>query len=261
MRRTDDILPAEILEAASTEASPVIVILREMLAGSLSARMVANAVSSVAEQQLAGLEAEAGRWPTLRASKIGSEDNQRHGLSHCHKVFATLDLNPLELLGLEALGLLGLQWRVEAALQNGNAPGPILSRHVLADQAKARVCRLVGAAVSWRHMKAAYEAKVAECVALIARGNTGWRSKSVSAEQHYLLNWIQTLVQADDSSFMLPTPANRGEAFDIIREMGGSPAFRQGTDQQIILLALALIFEIRDGQMHGSAAAFERSEP
>lgn len=246
MSDESEIVPAEI--RAATFADPVSLIesLRDRLAVSSAARGVANAVATIEEQQLAVFEAEAARWPTMRAAVVGSEDNQRHSLSHCHKVFGTLDLHPLEFIGLEALGLLGLKWRVEAAAQVGDAPAPILARHVLADPNKSRICRLVGAVVSWRHMKAVYHAKVAEFDALVAAGRVRWRSKEVTADQSYLLKWIQNLIQADEPKFELPVPKNRGEAFDMIREMGGSPAFRDETDHQIIILALTLILEIKD---------------
>jgi hypothetical protein len=236
-----NIPPAEISAAAARDPAPVLARLRDILAGSSAARIVAAAVATAEEQDAALFEAEAARWPTMRASRIGSEDNQRHGLSHGHKVYGTLALNPLELVGLQSLGLLGLQWQVEAAMATGNAPAPILARMVLDDPAKARICRLVGAAVSWRHMRAAYRAKVAEFEAALATGSNSWRSKDVTGEQLYLLGRIEALLQAWEPSLALPRPDNRGDAFDIIKTFGGNPAFRDGLDSKIVEYACSLI--------------------
>jgi hypothetical protein len=169
----------------------------------------------------------------MRASQPGSPDNQRHALSFSYVVYDQLQLHPLEVLGLEALGPLGLSWKLDAAQKGGWAAGPVLTAAVLADEARARACRLIGAAVSWRYQRSAYNAQVAEFERLIAAGKVEWRTRTVTAEQKYLLMRITEIIRADNPYFEEPTPRNRGEAFDLIKALGGNPLFHDGTDAMI----------------------------
>ncbi len=137
------------------------------------------------------------------------------------------------MLGLEALGPLGLSWKLDAAQKGGWAAGPVLTAAVLADETRARACRLIGAAVSWRYQRAAYNAQVAEFDRLIAAGKVEWRSRPVTVEQKYLLMKICEIIRADDPEFVEPTPRNRGEAFDTIKALGGNPTFHDGSDEMI----------------------------
>lgn len=239
-------LPSEMIEAAMARLNPTIRLLAGKRMNSLAALMIAKGAASTDVQAAALLAAEAGRWPTMRASRIGSEDNQRHSLSHAYKIYAALDLPPLELVGLEALGLLGLKWRIEAAFEYGWKAGPLLTRQVLAEPQKARICRLTGALVTWQHMREAYTDRVACVTRLVASGQTSWRQKKVTPEQRYLLARIEELVRADDDNFRMPDVHNRGEAFDIIDSMGGNPLFHEESETMIVAKIVELIKGLDD---------------
>lgn len=197
-----------------------------------------------ARQGLAAFEAESERFPTTRAAVIGSEDNQRHALSHSYKIFGALDLQSLHVTGLDALGPLGAVWMVEAALESGFAPAPELKRRVFADRLKRKACALAGALVCWRHLREAQQQIVQNLEAKIHRGETYWRSKPATPAQIRLLQWIEQLVQAETPGFSMPPATNRGVAYDLILANGGNPQLRAERDAIIIRRLRILIHAI-----------------
>jgi hypothetical protein len=208
--------------------------------------------SDAARQGAAAFDAEASQFPSTRAAVIGSEDNQRHALSHTFKIFNGLDLPPLEVVGMDAIGPIGAAWMLEAAIAGGPAPGPELRRRVLQDPSKALACRLAGAIACWRHLRLVQEETLVRIEALIAAGNTYWRQKNATYAQLRLLNWIEELVRVEDPTFHLPPIKLRGEAYDAILAAGGNPQLRDQRDAAIVS-RLHVLLQVIELEANGRA--------
>lgn len=234
MKKLDLVPTAVTAIASSSEPDSILARLAVARLGISAVTRLATGAADRSAQEAALFEAQAKRFPTTRAAAIGTEDQQRYALSHSYKIFDSLQLNPLEVTGLEALGAMGAAWMIEAASEHGWAPGPVLRQHIFANPLKAEACRLLGSVVCWRHLKNAQLHQITEVEAKIARGENVWRSKPVTAAQSQLLNWIEELIRAEEPRFNLPWPTNRGEAFDLIRRLGGNPELHDQRDRRIV---------------------------
>jgi hypothetical protein len=230
-----DLVPPPITAVASTvDSGSVLARLAVARLGVTAVTCLATGAADRSAQEAALFEAQARRFPSTRAAATGTEDQQRYSLSHPYKIFGCLQLNPLEVMGLEASGRIGVVWMAKAGAEHGWAPGPILRQFVFADPLKAQACRLLGAVTCWRHLKNVQLQTIAEIEARIARGENAWRGKPVTAAQSRLLNWIEELIRAEEPSFDLPWPTNRGDAFDLIKRLGGNPQHHDRRDQRIV---------------------------
>lgn len=142
------------------------------------------------------------------------------------EVLNYLDLDPQEVLGLEAAGIHYALAIAEAALVAGpDATRGDLLRHILGRPGE-KDWRRSGAWVRFEAARDAYEDEVAAFLTWDAKRpaeRRRWRTRSTTLRQQWLIQLI-----ADANSLPPPTFARRGDAFDWIFARGGHPRFAGG---------------------------------
>lgn len=124
-------------------------------------------------------------------------------------------------LGFLAQSDMMLKWMAEERLARGARPFGDLLRAILADERKAEWCRRWGALIEWANRKALYDASV---TSFEASGRTGpnerWRRQPMTPEQADLVDTLCCLLREP-----APTLANKGAAYEWIKERGGNPTY------------------------------------
>jgi hypothetical protein len=159
----------------------------------------------------------AKHWDATRAAVVGSPDNQKHALAHHHTIFGTLALDPLAVVGLNALGPQALVWLAQTATRVGSKPIPHLVRDLFEDDDIRMVCRLTGGLLGWRHLRATVEAERLEFEQSAAANSGAWRSRAISPRQYWILRALKDAALGLDPEAEWVMPRNRGEAYDTIK--------------------------------------------
>lgn len=159
---------------------------------------------------------QAKRWDMTRAAIIGSQDNQKHALSHHHTVFGTLDLDPMAVTGLNGLGLQGLVW-LAAMARGGSKPIPLLMRDLFENDEIRVVCRMSGALLAWRHLQATAETERQDFEQSSVAESKVWKGRPITARQFWLIKSLKEAVLAIEPNTDWSVPRTRGDAYDLIR--------------------------------------------
>ncbi|WP_174279458.1 hypothetical protein [Sphingomonas bacterium] len=157
-----------------------------------------------------------------RRAAFNARDASCYRLGSAFEPTGGLDLDPVAVAGLMALGATGLLLLVRVALAS---PDASLAEHLRAlfRSRAGRAIRAWGVWSRWHWLRALYLHQT-EVFLNSPSGRdpkARWRAKPPTAEQTYLVTQISLDLQLQPRSF-----ATRGEAFDWIQAAGGNPRFR-----------------------------------
>lgn len=168
---------------------------------------------------LADLKREIHQYGKRRCDKEASRDNLVYYLGFGFEVNRALDLDSLAFAGLlslptEAFSSLFDPERLPARLVDA-------LRYALAQPAVKDWARAQGAWLQWKRLEAIYRREVDDFRNSDAFHRSGWRRKTITPGQHYLIGEIHRILGVP-----MPALANRGQAYEFIAGHGGNPRFR-----------------------------------
>ncbi len=183
----------------------------------LDARL--TSAQDIATAKVGELRRQARARPHRR-SGAGSADSRKYAIGGAVVLLAG-EVDATTFLGLLAQTDMMLTWLAEERLAHGSRPFGTLLAAVLADPRKAGWCRRWGAIITWSHRKALYDASVTR---FEASGRAGpherWRARDVTNDQAELVETLCTVLGKP-----VPVLADRGAAYEWIKEHGGNPAY------------------------------------
>jgi len=169
---------------------------------------------------LADLKREIGQYGKRRADVEASRDNLKYYLGFAFEVNRALDLDSLALSGL-----LSLPWEAFCELfkSKESVPARLIDalRVALTDPLAVEWARAQGTWLQWKRLEAIYRQEVEEFRSSDAFRRSGWRRKSITRPQHYLIGEIHRVLGVP-----IPPLSTRGQAFDFIANHGGNPRFQ-----------------------------------
>lgn len=174
---------------------------------------------TIAQAKLGELKRQARARPRRRGG-AGSHETSKYAIGGA-VLMLTGTIDATTFAGFLAQTDMMLEWMVEARLAHGPLGFGALVAIIFADARKADWCRRWGALIEWHHRKALYDASV---TSFITSGRDGpgeqWRRDEVTDDQVDLVKTLCTIL--DEPHPML---ADKGEAYEWIRERGGNPAY------------------------------------
>ena len=170
---------------------------------------------------LADLKREIRQYGKRRCDVEASRDNMKYYLGFAFEVNGGLDLDSLALTGL-----LSVPWSaLEARLQGPNSCQETFVeaiRRALEVPDLRDWCLAQGTWLQWQRLEAIYRQETEDFRQSDAFHRTGWRKKSITLPQHYLIGEINRILGTP-----IPRLATCGEAHDYIAAAGGNPRFWQ----------------------------------
>lgn len=217
---TDEIDPDQLAEASRQLAA--------MLLAECAHAGTAPPTPAAMEAEVA--DAVARGFGRRRSDRPG-RDNRIYRLGQVFEVLGASDLEDYALLGLFGSGKTGLTWLL-AAIASLVACGAEVTcaaaiRLVLADPHKRRFCVETGAFLRWHHERTLRERALAEWQASPAAHDphAAWRHRPPTRRQRCALAAMNAALGAVTPGFRPREVRTRGEAHDLIAELGGNPRF------------------------------------
>ena len=169
---------------------------------------------------LSNLKREIHQYGKRRCDVEASRDNLVYYLGFAFEANHALDLDSLAITGL-----LSLPMEAFAAIFQGEDEElpPLLTdylRYALEQPAVLEWARAKGTWLQWRRLEVLYREAVDDFLNSNAFHRPGWRKRTITRAQHYLIGEICRL-----SDLKIPALATRGQAFEFIRRHGGNPRF------------------------------------
>jgi hypothetical protein len=165
------------------------------------------------------LKREIYQYGKRRCDVEASRDNLKYYLGFAFEVNQALDIDSLALTGLLTLPA----WVVFGIIGEGSrSPVTVLDvlRVALLRPPVIDWAREQGTWLQWKRLEAIYRQEVDDFRASDAFQRPGWRRKSVTRRQHYLIGEIRRILGVES-----PALATRGQAYDFIASHGGNPRF------------------------------------
>jgi hypothetical protein len=154
----------------------------------------------------------------FRRGGPGSIDTRKYAIGGAFVLLAG-EIDSTTLLGLMAQTDMMLKWMAEVRLAGGPQPFGTLLHTILGDPRKAEWCCRWGGIIEWAHRKALYDANVTSFEASGRAGpNEPWRREPISDDQADLVETLCRILKTP-----APALANRGEAYEWIKDHGGNP--------------------------------------
>ena len=168
---------------------------------------------------LSDLRREIHQYGKRRCDAEASRDNLKYYLGFAFEVNQALDVDSLALAGL-----LSLPWQAFATLfmDVSRVPDRVIDglRRALTNPSVLEWAQAQGVWLQWKRLEAIYRQEVDDFRNSDAYGQKGWRRRSITRPQHYLIGEIHRVL-----GVQLPALATRGQAFDFIAANGGNPRF------------------------------------
>jgi len=165
------------------------------------------------------LKREIYQYGKRRCDIEASRDNLVYYLGFAFEVNRALDLDSLALAGLLSLPIEAFASIFE---QDEDVPTGLIDclRHALKQPAVLEWASAKGAWLQWKRLEGLYRDEVEAFRRSDAYRRPGWRTRSISPAQHYLIGEICRIGDIEP-----PALATRGQAFDFISKQGGNPRF------------------------------------
>lgn len=168
---------------------------------------------------LADLKRESRQYGKRRCDDEASLDNLKYYLGFGFEANKALDIDSLAFTGLLSLPAAALLSIFNAG-HHGSTSFVDLIRFALEHPALREWARAKGAWLQWKRLEAVYRREVEDFRNSDAFARPGWRRKSITRDQHYLIGEIKRILATPD-----PKLATRGQAYDFIAAHGGNPRF------------------------------------
>ncbi|URD59906.1 hypothetical protein M8312_08795 [Sphingomonas sp. KRR8] len=171
---------------------------------------------------LAELKREIHQYGKRRCDKEASRDNLIYYLGFAFEVNEALGVDSLALTGLLSIPSEGFASIFENANDLDEVGDRLVDalRFALSQPAVLAWARAKGVWLQWKRLEVVYRKEVIDFRNSDAFHRPGWREKSITKAQHYMIGEIVRLL-----GVAKPTLATRGEAFDFIAHHGGNPRF------------------------------------
>lgn len=178
-----------------------------------------GAACQVEPVPLEQLKKEIYQYGKRRCDVEGSLDNLKYHLGFAFEVNSALDLPSLALTGLLSLPVEAFTSLFDDV---GELPPTVIDllRFALDKPFVLAWATDMGAWLQWKRSEAVYRAEVTDFKNSDAFHRSGWRTRSVTRRQFYLIGEINRLLGIEPRLIV-----NRGEAFDFIDRHGGNPRF------------------------------------
>ena len=168
---------------------------------------------------LSDLKREIHQYGKRRYDVEASRDNLKYYLGFAFEVNRALDVDSLALTGLLSLprGAFNAIFKEEVRV-----PGRVVDglRLALARPEVLEWARAQGTWLQWKRLEAVYRKEVDDFRKSDAFPRPGWRRKTITRPQHYLIGEINRILGVP-----IPPLATRGQAYDFIAANGGNPRF------------------------------------
>lgn len=168
---------------------------------------------------LADLKREIRQYGKRRCDDEASLDNLKYYLGFAFQANGALDVDSLAFTGLLSLPA-GALLAIFSAGHHASASFVDLIRSALEDAALREWARAKGVWLQWKRLEAIYRQEVEDFRNSDAFARPGWRRKSITRDQEYMIGEIQRILGVPE-----PKLATRGQAFEFIAAHGGNPRF------------------------------------
>lgn len=171
---------------------------------------------------LANLKREIQQYGKRRCDKEASRDNLIYYLGFAFEVNEVLDLDSLALTGLLSVTSAGFASIFEKSDDVDRMGDRLVDalRFVLSQPSVLEWARAKGVWLQWKRLEVVYRKEVIDFRNSDAFNRPGWREKSITKAQHYMIGEIGRIL-----GVVKPTLVTRGEAFAFIAYHGGNPRF------------------------------------
>lgn len=167
---------------------------------------------------LSELKQEIHQYGKRRCDNEASRDNLVYYLGFAFEVNRALDLDSLAFAGLLSLPTEAFS----SLFDPERLPTRLIDalRYALAQPAVRDWARAQGTWLQWKRLEAIYRREVDDFRSSDAFDRTGWRRKTITPGQHYLIGEIHRILGVP-----MPSLSNRGQAYEFIAGHGGNPRF------------------------------------
>lgn len=171
---------------------------------------------------LAELKREIHQYGERRCDKEASRDNLIYYLGFAFAVNEALDFDSIGLTGLLSIPLEAFATILGESDEPAEGSDRLIDalRYALSQPALLEWARAKGVWLQWKRLEVVYRRGVIDFRNSDAFGRPGWREKSITKAQHYMIGEISRILGIAE-----PRLATRGEAFNFIAHHGGNPRF------------------------------------
>lgn len=181
-------------------------------------------IDESAEQPLvppAEIRHEIKQYGKRRCDVEASRDNLKYHLGYAFEAHDALDFPSLALTGLLAMEP-GHFSRIFDDVEEEDVDETVLGmlRYALAKPDVLAWCTQMGVWLQWKRLEVVYHIEVTAFKKSDAFKRSGWRRKSATSNQRYLIGQICRILDIP-----VPKIVQRGQAFNFIDSHGGNPRF------------------------------------